>query len=90
MSYLNGFFDPFPFFLLLSTAAAFVVMGSWLHLEVLCDRVQPGPGGRHPRGIPVQIEVDWRASLADSRSETGYWWPRRSGSSSGIPPSGPS
>ena len=31
MSYLNGFFDPFPFFLLLSTAAAFLVFGSWLH-----------------------------------------------------------
>lgn len=33
MSYLNGSFDPFPFFLLLSTAAAFLVMGSWLHLK---------------------------------------------------------
>lgn len=33
MSYLNGLFDPFPFFLLLSTAAAFLVMGSWLHLK---------------------------------------------------------
>ncbi len=32
MSYLNGIFDPFPFFMLLSTAAAFVVFGSWLHL----------------------------------------------------------
>lgn len=33
MSYLNGVFDPFPFFLLLSTSAAFVVLGSWLHLR---------------------------------------------------------
>ncbi len=33
MSYLNGFFDPFPFLLLLSTAAAFVVGGVWLHLR---------------------------------------------------------
>ena len=33
MSYLNGLFDPFPFFLLLSTATAFLVMGSWLHLK---------------------------------------------------------
>lgn len=31
MSYLNGFFDPFPLLLLLSTAAAFLVIGAWLH-----------------------------------------------------------
>jgi ABC-2 type transport system permease protein len=31
MSHLNRSFDPFPFLLLLSTAAAFVVMGAWLH-----------------------------------------------------------
>ena len=33
MAYLNGFFDPFPFLLLLSTAAAFVVGGTWFHLK---------------------------------------------------------
>jgi len=31
MTWLNGFFDPFPFLLLLSTAAAFLVLGAWLH-----------------------------------------------------------
>ncbi|MDZ7780857.1 MAG: hypothetical protein U5R14_13130 [Gemmatimonadota bacterium] len=31
MSYLNGFFDWFPFAFLWSTAAAFVVIGAWLH-----------------------------------------------------------
>jgi len=31
MSYLNGYFDPFPLLLLLSTAAAFIVGGAWLH-----------------------------------------------------------
>ncbi len=31
MSYLSGFFDPFPFLFLWSTAAAFVVMGAWAH-----------------------------------------------------------
>ncbi len=31
MSYLNGFFEPFPFFFLWSTAAAAVVVGAWLH-----------------------------------------------------------
>jgi ABC-2 type transport system permease protein len=33
MAYLNGFFDPFPFFLLLSTAGAFLVGGILLHLR---------------------------------------------------------
>lgn len=33
MGYLNGFFDPFPLLLLLSTAAAFVVGGIWFHLK---------------------------------------------------------
>lgn len=33
MSQLNGIFDPFPFFLLTSTAAAFLVGGAWLHLR---------------------------------------------------------
>jgi ABC-2 type transport system permease protein len=33
MSYLNGYFDPFPFFLLLSTAAGLFVLGAWLHLR---------------------------------------------------------
>lgn len=31
MSYLNGFFDWFPFLFLWSTAAAFLVVGAWLH-----------------------------------------------------------
>jgi len=31
MSWLNGAFDPFPFFFLWSTAAAFFVLGAWLH-----------------------------------------------------------
>ena len=31
MSYLNGFFSVFPFLFLWSTAAAFVVIGAWLH-----------------------------------------------------------
>jgi ABC-2 type transport system permease protein len=31
MSFLNGVFDPFPFLFLWSTAAAFVVLGAWMH-----------------------------------------------------------
>ncbi len=45
MSYLNGFFDPFPFLLLLSTAAAFVVLGAWLH-----HRAFPGGFSRAQEG----------------------------------------
>jgi ABC-2 type transport system permease protein len=31
MGFLSGFFDPLPYLLLLSTAAAFFVLGAWLH-----------------------------------------------------------
>ncbi len=31
MTWLNGSFDPFPFFFLWSTAAAFFVLGAWMH-----------------------------------------------------------
>ena len=53
MSYLNGFFDPFPFLLLLSTAAAFVVLGAWLHLKSFpkgFSRAQEGANRRENRG----------------------------------------
>jgi ABC-2 type transport system permease protein len=33
MSWLGGVFDPFPFFFLWSTAAAFVVLGAWVHVS---------------------------------------------------------
>ena len=33
MSWLAGTFDPFPFFFLWSTAAAFVVLGAWVHVS---------------------------------------------------------
>jgi ABC-2 type transport system permease protein len=32
MSWLGGFFDPFPFLFLLTTAAAFFVIGAWVHV----------------------------------------------------------
>jgi ABC-2 type transport system permease protein len=53
MSYLNGFFDPLPLLLLLSTAAAFVVMGSWLHQRYFptgYSRAQEGANRREGRG----------------------------------------
>ena len=59
MSYLNGFFDPFPFFLLLSTAAAFVVMGSWLHLRFYApgySRAQEGSTRREHKSRSGWLE----------------------------------
>ena len=59
MSYLNGFFDPFPFYLLLSTAAAFVVFGCWLHLGFYASgftRAQEGADRREDRARSRLVE----------------------------------
>jgi ABC-2 type transport system permease protein len=59
MSYLGGFFDPFPFLLLLSTAAAFVVMGSWLHVRLHAlgySRAQEGANRREYRSRSGWVE----------------------------------
>jgi ABC-2 type transport system permease protein len=53
MTYLNGFFDPLPFLLLLSTAGAFLVGGTWLHLRFYpagFTRAQEGAHRREDRG----------------------------------------
>ncbi len=60
MSFLNGFFDPFPLLLLLSTAAAFLVMGSWLHLRFYStgfSRAQEGATRREHRSRSRWVEV---------------------------------
>ena len=60
MSYLNGFFDPFPFFLLLSTAAAFLVFGSWLHRRFFSSgysRAQEGATRREQRSRSRWLEA---------------------------------
>lgn len=52
MSHLNGAFQPFPFFLLWSTAAAFFVMGAWLHGRAFATgftRAQEGASRRSER-----------------------------------------
>lgn len=52
MSYLSGYFDPFPFLLLFSTAGAFLVGGVWLHLRfypVGFTRAQEGAHRREDR-----------------------------------------
>ena len=60
MSHLSGFFDPFPFFLLLSTAAAFIVLGSWLHMRFYASgfsRAQEGATRRGYRSRSGWIEA---------------------------------
>jgi ABC-2 type transport system permease protein len=52
MAYLNGSFDPLPFLLLLSTAGAFLVGGTWLHLRFHpagFTRAQEGANRREDR-----------------------------------------
>ncbi len=52
MTHLNGVFDPFPLLLLVSTAAAFVVLGAWLHVRAYPSgftRAQEGAEARGPR-----------------------------------------
>jgi len=57
MSSLRGPFDPFPFLLLLSTAAAFLVLGSWMHLRF------------HPQGYSRAQEG---ATRSDRRSRSRW------------------
>ena len=82
MSYLNGAFDPFPFWLLWSTAAAVFVGGAWLHHRFFRSgftRAQEGAERREGRERTTNLE---RRPASSSR--------RRSGSSSGTRPNGPS
>jgi ABC-2 type transport system permease protein len=59
MSYLNGAFEPFPFFFLCSTAAAFVVLGAWLHgryFDAGFTRAQEGSERREGRARSRLLE----------------------------------
>jgi ABC-2 type transport system permease protein len=59
MSHLNGVFDPFPFLLLLSTAAGFFVLGAWLHLRFYrtgFSRAQEGATRREYRSRSRWVE----------------------------------
>ncbi len=52
MSYLNGFFEWFPFLFLWSTAAAFFVLGAWMHARYFdagFSRAQEGAERREGR-----------------------------------------
>ncbi|MFG1690670.1 hypothetical protein ACGF5M_00705 [Gemmatimonadota bacterium] len=60
MSYLNGYFEPFPFFFLLSTAAAFVVLGSWAHSRYFptgFTRAQEGAERKEGRSRSRLVDV---------------------------------
>ncbi len=70
MSYLNGFFDPFPFLLLLSTAAAFVVLGCWMHLRFYANgftRAQEGADRREDRRRSRWVEGLWPGESVRTR-----------------------
>ena len=59
MSHLNGVSDPFPFWLLWSTAAAFFVGGAWLHHRFFrsgFSRAQEGAERREGRVRTTHIE----------------------------------
>jgi ABC-2 type transport system permease protein len=64
MSWLGGVFDPFPFLCLLSTAAAFVVLGAWVHVSHYgrgYTRAQEGAdrraGGRRMRWVDAMLSL---------------------------------
>ncbi len=70
MSYLNGFFDWLPFLLLWSTAAAFVVIGGWLHrhfFESGFTRAQEGAERREGRARSVVIDRVFRRAEPSTR-----------------------
>ena len=59
MSQLTGGFDPFPFALLWSTAAAFFVVGAWLHLRLFrtgFSRAQEGAELRKGEARSTKLE----------------------------------
>ena len=59
MSQLTGGFDPFPFVLLWSTAAAFFVLGAWLHLRLFrtgFSRAQEGAELRKGEARSTKLE----------------------------------
>ncbi len=68
MSYLNGFFDWFPFAFLWSTAAAFLVVGAWLHRRYFLEgfsRAQEGAERREGRTRRSRLEP-WLGRLSPS------------------------
>lgn len=70
MSYLNGYFDWLPFLLLWSTAAAFVVIGGWLHrhfFESGFTRAQEGAERREGRARSVVIDRVFRRAKPSTR-----------------------
>jgi len=59
MSQLNGFFEPFPFLFLWSTAAAAFVVGAWLHhryFDAGFTRAQEGSERKEGRTRGVMVE----------------------------------
>ncbi len=71
MSWLNGVFEPFPFLLLWSTAAAFVVLGAWLHVRWFgmgFTRAQEGAERREGRLRSRLVDRLMAGARSDTRS----------------------
>jgi ABC-2 type transport system permease protein len=74
MSWLNGVFEPFPFLLLWSTAAAFFVLGAWLHARWYrtgYTRAQEGAERREGRLRSRLVDRLMAGARADTRSLVG-------------------
>ena len=66
MSQLTGGFDPFPFALLWSTAAAFFVIGAWLHVRLFRTGFTRAQEGAEIRGGKVRSTKLERLAWAGS------------------------
>lgn len=74
MSWLNGLFEPFPFLLLWSTAAAFFVLGAWLHVRWFrtgYSRAQEGAERREGRLRSRMVDRLMAGARPDTRSLVG-------------------
>ncbi len=74
MSWLNGVFEPFPFLFLWSTAAAFVVLGAWLHVRWFrtgYTRAQEGAERREGRLRSRLVDRLMARARSDTRALVG-------------------
>ncbi len=88
VGWLNGVFDPFYLLLLLSTAAAFLVFGGWLHARYYHQGFSRAQEGAERREGRVRFR-GWDRLLSGMDVTTrGSPSPPARASSSGTPPSG--
>lgn len=71
ITHLNGYFDFFPFLMLWSTAAAFLVLGAWLHLrnyDAGFTRAQEGSERKEGRIRSVVLDRLMRGARPSTRA----------------------